>query len=227
MSGIIFPEYSIPKSLCDELHGTANEHGIVIVGGLEGDWKGNKLADRALVAVPGETVLHYQFKQEPSLYEEAGTAFYRDGIIRIFSGSPIGDFAVTVCSDWLETATIKAWTPDQLMPEVLIVVARNNYVDLYRSFAIADSMRLYAAVVVANVREMDGESSNEGSCVVVPHGKRPELESEHVPVGGTYCASLSVFDLNMRAIRARSRGKPEPGYLAVPKSAQRTLGEEG
>jgi hypothetical protein len=223
---IVFPEYSVPKALCNELMEAATEHRIVIVGGLEGDWKTAKLVDRAFVAIPSESRLYYQLKQEPSLDEEAGTAFYRDGNVSIFSGSPIGDFAVTLCSDWLEAATIKIWTPDQLMPEVHIIIARNGYVDLYRSFAIADSMRLYAAVVVANVRENKGVSSNEGSCVVVPHRTRPELEAKHVAVNGTYCASLSVFDLDMRAIRARSRGKPESGYFAVPKSAQRTSGNE-
>lgn len=223
---VVFPEYSIPKTLRTDLLAVANELCLIIVGGMEGDWKGDRLADSALVAIPGETELHYQFKQEPSLYEENGAAFFRNGIVKIFSGSSIGDFAVTVCSDWLETTTMKAWSPEQLMPEVHIIVARNNFVDLYRNFALADSMRLYAAVVVANVCESNGESCNEGSCVVVPHRKQPELEGVHVDVPGAYCSSLSVFDLNLRAIRARSRGKPEEGFFPVPKSAQRILGDK-
>lgn len=216
---IVFPEYSIPKALGDDLLKAANDHGIVIIGGLEGDWKGNKLVDKALVTVPGETELHHQFKQEPSLYEEAGTAFHRDNVMRLFSGTPIGDFAVTVCSDWLESATMRVWTPDRSMPEVHIIVARNSYTDLYRSFAIADSMRLYAAIVVANVCETETEtgkekvSTNDGSGIVVPHAKRPELDAERIPVGGTFCRSLSVFDLNPRA-------QPGQAGAGLPRGSQ-------
>jgi predicted amidohydrolase len=230
---IVFPEYSIPRSLSEELLKVANDERIVVIGGLEGDWKGNKLVDKALVAIPGEAKLHHQLKQEPSLYEEAPPAFHSDNIIRLFTGTPIGDFAVTVCSDWLETATMRVWRSDKAMPEVHVVVARNGYTELYRGFGVADAMRLYAAVVVANVCEKNmggGQEkviNNDGSGVFAPLSKQSELKPALVPVdGGVFCTSLSVFDLNLRAIRARSRGKPEPGYFAVPKSAQRTLGEE-
>ena len=123
---IAFPEYSVPSSMDNELMELANKHGIVIVAGLDGQMFDDKLVDQAIVAIPGEKRAHYQRKQEPSLEEEAGEAFFRDGQFRRFSNSPIGDFAVVLCSDLLQLNILQIWNAERPLPEVLFVIARIN-----------------------------------------------------------------------------------------------------
>lgn len=219
---VVFPEYSVPRAMLTELHNLANLHGMVIVGGLEGEWLHGKLYDQAAVFIPGEKRTYFQSKQEPSLEEEAGDGFYRDGEIKLFSNSPIGNFSVVVCSDFLQLATLRSWRDDAELPEVMFVIARNKYRDLYINFAKADSVRLYTSVVISNVcDDSDEVASANGSCVVMPAQLQMELSGDIFSVGGQFIESLTAYDISLRAIRAKSRGKPDKGYIAVPKSAQR------
>lgn len=220
---IVFPEYSMPRMMHDELCKLSESEQLIIIGGLEGEWKHGKLLAQALILIPGEHHAHFQCKQEQSLEEEAGDSFYRDGEVRLFCNSPIGDFSVIVCSDFLQLSSLQTWTPDVQLPELLFVVARNTYHDLYVSFAKADAVRLYTSVVISNVvDEDDNRANNQGSCVVVPSKNDMVLTGTEHTVAGHYTKSVHAYDVSLRAIRAKSRGKPESGYLTVPKSAQRT-----
>ena len=218
---IVFPEYSIPTSMEQEILELAGRHNLVIIAGLDGQWLDGKLCDQAIVAIPGELQPHYQRKQEPSLEEESGNAFYRDGLLRLFSNSPIGEFAVVLCSDLMQISALQAWKADGPLPELIFVVARNAYPELYLNFAKGDSVRLYAAVVIANVCKEKQGLTNQGSCAVVPHRIEQVLVASRVDVAGSYLKDISVYDISLRAIRARSRGKPESDYFAVPNSARR------
>ena len=218
---IVFPEYSIPASMKPELMKLCADNNLIIVGGLEGDWSHRILCDPVAVAIPGESKLHFQNKQVQSLEETA--AFHRDNMLRLFTNTEIGHFAVVVCSDFLELHTHSAWSPNEVLPDVLFVVARNKHQELYVDFAKTDSYRLYTCVVIANVYDnKDGTTSNVGSCVVVPPGNNERLlNGADTAVAGTYLTKLSVYELPIHATRARSNGKPAPGFLAVPRSAQR------
>ena len=221
-AAIAFPEYSVPAAMGQELLELAARHQLVIIAGLDGQWIDEKLCDQAIVAIPGEMQPHYQCKQEPSLDEEAGGAFYRDGRLLLFTNSPIGEFAVTLCSDLVQLSSLQAWKSDGPLPELLFVIARNNFPDLYMNFAKADSFRLYTAVVIANVCESDHVQTNDGSCAVMPlHGEQVLPATNVEVVGGVLLESFSVYDISLHAIRARSRGKPDKGYLAVPNWAKR------
>jgi predicted amidohydrolase len=219
---IVFPEYSVPRSMQQELMEWARSNERTIVAGMDGDWIDNKLCDKALVAIPGEPKLHFQCKQEPSLEEEAGRAFYRDGQFWLFSNSPIGDFGVVLCSDLFQLSTLQMWHHDAPLPEILFVVARNHFNDLYLSIAKADSMRLYCAVVISNVSETEGGASDNGSCVVVPNRNNQLVKgTDYLVTGGAFINKIMSFQISLHAIRARSRGKPEAGYFAVPYGAKR------
>ena len=151
----MFPEYSVPRSMEDKLLRLADTHKIVIIGGFEGYWKDGMLCNEVVIAIPGETTIHFQGKQKPSLDEERDDAFYKDGLLKLFCNSPIGTFSVIVCSDFMELSTLQVWKPDAPLPELLLVVSRNTHYDLFQKFAVTDAVRLYAGVAIANVNDAD------------------------------------------------------------------------
>ena len=219
---VIFPEYSVPLAMKNELLQLANDNDMVIVAGLEGDWRDSQLVDGVAVAIAGESRLHIQNKQTPSLEEEARASFYRDGSIKLFTNTAIGDFAVVVCSDFLERSVQQVWTPQGPSPEIVFVVARNKYYELYQSFATADAVRLYAAVAVANVRDGEpGEADSAGSCFALPMREAQPAKGTLHECSGTFLKTIATVNVPLHAIRARSRGKPSQGFLGVPQSAQR------
>ncbi len=215
-NAVVFPEYSIPKSMAQEIGELADRHNVVVIAGLEGQWIEDKLCDQAVIAVPGEERVYYQSKQEPSLEEEAGGAFYRDGQLQLFTNSPIGEFSVILCSDLLQLTGLQAWTPDGPLPEILFVVARNKYPELYINIAKADCIRLYAAVIIANICENGSKLTNEGSCAVVPLRNDQLLAAKDAKAEGVFLKSLSLYDVSLHAIRARSRGKPDQRLFRRP-----------
>jgi predicted amidohydrolase len=221
---IAFPEYSLPTSMIEEVLDYASREKIVIVGGLEGQWREGKLCDQAIVAIPGETSAHRQTKQQPSLDELDATAFFRDETISLFSNTPIGDFSVIVCSDWLQISTSQAWNAHAPLPDILFVVARNKYTDLYENFARTDCVRLYTCVVISNVCDGTkmGVATSTGSCVVVPHRTTPVVSGKTIAIDGKFAKAITVHDLPIKAVRARNRGKPERNFFSVPSSAKRT-----
>jgi hypothetical protein len=221
---IAFPEYSVPASMKSEILDLSKRHNLVIVAGLEGQWIEGTLADEAIVAIPSEAQCHGQYKQEPSAEEPNRDSFYRDGYTRLFTNSPIGDFAVTVCSDFLQMSNLHAWTTLGPLPEIIFVIARNDYPDLYLNFAKSDSVRLYSAIVIANIHQakQDKSLNNLGSCVVIPHRKEQVVIPTEVPVKGHFLQNLSVNEISLWAIRGRTRGKPETDYFNIPAWAKRS-----
>jgi hypothetical protein len=222
---LVFPEYSIPLTLRDSLQELATSKGITIIGGFEGSWEDNKLVDEAFVAIPGEPKLNHQFKQSPSLEEQLPSSMFHDELFYLFTHSPIGNFAVVVCSDFLEKATLDAWSLQGALPDILFVVARNPYPDLYKHFAITDSFRLYCSIAVCNVFDgkEDGKekTTSEGTFVVSPRRNDPIDMGADVGVEGTYLNKITVHEIPLYAIRGRERGKPESGFFAAPRSARR------
>lgn len=223
---LVFPEYSIPQKLRNRLLEIATSNGVTIIGGFEGSWRDGKLADEVFVAIPGEPNLYHQFKQSPSLEEPLPRGMFHDGSLRLFTNSPIGDFAVVVCSDFLEVATLDAWSLAGPLPDILFVVARNPYPDLYKHFAITDSFRLYCSVAVCNVldgKDLDGneKTTSDGTFVISPRKDNPVDAGTDVVVNGTYLKKITLHDIPFSTIRARERGKPVSGFFAVPRSARR------
>lgn len=222
---LAFPEYSIPNRLRNRLLEIASDSGVTIIGGFEGSWIDGKLADEVFVAIPGEPNLYSQYKHSPSLEEQLPGSMFHDGALRLFTNSPIGDFAVVVCSDFLETATLDAWSLVGPLPDILFVVARNTYPDLYKHFAVTDSFRLYCSVAVCNVLDgnEDGndKTTSDGTFVVSPRNDGKVDVGADVAVAGTYLKKITVHDIPFSAIRARERGKPVRGFFAVPRSARR------
>lgn len=219
---VAFPEYSIPLRMRERLLQIANRNNLVLIGGFEGQWHEAKLRDEVFVAIPGEPHLYQQFKQSPSLEEQQPASFYRDGLLKLFANSPIGDFAVIACSDFIESATLNAWTLDGPLPDVIFVIARNPYDALYESLAITDSFRLYCFVAICNVHDDEQQATAKGTFIVAPLRASPVQHGDFVQVEGTFLTGISVHELPFAAIRARERGKPAYEFFAVPRSAKRS-----
>jgi predicted amidohydrolase len=220
---IAFPEYSLPRVMIGEMQALADTYGLVIVGGLEGDWSHDKLLAQGIVAIPGENGSYFQSKQIPSLEEEAERAFFRDGKLYLFSNTPIGDFAVVMCSDFRELANLQVWRSNIALPDLVFVVARNDYPELYVHLAHADAVRLYTHIAVANVADdRDGQSAScAGSCLVVPNRDKMLKDPSRIEVGDEFLAGLAIYPIQLTVTRARSRGKPVASHFAVPRSALR------
>lgn len=220
---VIFPEYSLPNSLANEIHALARKESIVVIGGLEGMTIGDKLCARAIVAIPGEGQPHFQCKQQPSLQEANGNAFFRDDNLSLFLNTPIGDFSVVVCSDFLELGTLQAWHHSKPLPDLVFVIARNEYPDLYVSLAKADAVRLYTCVAICNVLDdkKTDTASLGGSCVIAPNRTKMELQASEIPAQGNFLTGISVYEVPLHVPRTRISGKPDQGFFAVPRTAQR------
>jgi predicted amidohydrolase len=224
---LVFPEYSIPQKLRNRLLEIATDNDVTIIGGFEGSWRECKLANEVFVAIPGEPNLYSQFKHSPSLDEQSPDGMFHDGSLHLFTNSPIGDFAVVVCSDFLETATLDAWSLAGPLPDILFVVARNTYPDLYKHFAITDSFRLYCSVAVCNVldgkKDDNDKTTSDGTFVVSPRNDDTTTIDVGIDaaVDGTYLKKITVHDIPFSAIRAREHGRSEHGFFAVPRSARR------
>jgi len=221
---IAFPEYSIPEKMEKVLMELAEKYCTIIIGGLEGRRIDGQLCDQAIIALPGGEKPYYQRKQQPSLEEETGDGFYRDNTISFFQNSQIGNFSVVLCSDFLQLSTLRVWESDLPLPEVLFVVARNTYDELYIDIAKGDSVRLYTNVIIANVCDDNESASCKGSCVVVPARESMLAKGTQVkfaPENHSYLGAITYYDISLHAVRARSRGKSEKGYFAIPAAARR------
>ena len=219
---VVFPEYSLPKRLCDELLQLATDNNVVVIGGLEGEWLDNRLRDCAVIAIPGERSLHLQVKQVPSREEPLFDLFYHDETLHLFTGTPIGDFSVVVCSDFMELTTVQAWKQDGPLPDTVFLIARNEHPELYKNLAQADALRIYTYVAISNVLDQDGKATNNGSLVATPDRNKPISEGHLVQVPGKFRRNIDVHTIELSAICAgREDGKSQRGFFSAPRSAQR------
>lgn len=218
---ILFPEYSLPHCMIDKITTKAREANLILVGGLEGRWLEGNLVNEAIVVLPCTEEVYYQRKQKPSVYEEERYAFYFDGDLKLFNNTDLGNFAVVICSDYLEKDILNKIINTPHHPNFVLVPACNPFPDLFRHAAIADSVRMYTNVVIANTFNDGDECSAKGTYAVSPKRKMEAEEGVfHSLPGDDNGYGIAIARLSIGAIRCRHRPKPAPGYFSPPYSVR-------
>jgi predicted amidohydrolase len=224
---IAFPECFIPESSCDEFHKICIEKNIVIIGGVESSWTNEgKRRNRALICIPSDSEPKFQGKQRPSRYEIRMEDFKCDGIVNVYYNTPIGCFAVLICSDLLELDVLWALATSNRMPEIVFVCTMNPHPKMFELIASADAYRLYSYVAQTNNRDFveDEEKNTPGSIVISPLTPKEScilkeiktISLDSSPLQSQHPALLRLFELDLNKIRMRSHSKHAIGYCHVP-----------
>jgi Predicted amidohydrolase len=215
---IVFPEYAIPRRALNQVKIVARDNNIILIAGLEADWIQNKLVNEVAIIFPNTDEIYYQRKQKPSVYED--DEFFSDGKILLFKNTSIGDFGITICSDFLENAVQSVFTDPVNHPDFLFIPAYNPHPMLFKHIAIADSVRLYTNVIIANTECANGTCNNNGTCAIAPM-REPEISGEYHQLNtGRKKFGITLFKMSIDALACRHRPKPETGYISPPASTK-------
>lgn len=213
---IVFPEYSLPRGKVDAIVEKAKEEDIIVVGGLEGRWTKKGLVNEAIIALPCTEKPYYQKKQKPSGYEEERYAFVSDGIFKLFKNTVIGSFAVVICSDYLEIDILQTLLDSHHHPDFVFIPAYNPYPDLFMHAAIADTVRMYTNIVIANTCLQKDTCTSEGSIAAAPARSMEVLSGDLYTLPDSDQHGVSIVELSIDAIACRHRPKPAKGYFNPP-----------
>ena len=224
---LVLPEVFMPAAAVEVAERLAEEHSMVVVGGVEMHRDRHGVVNHALVILPEGA--HEQLKQRPSVYEVRQNEFAGDGKVRIFAGTSVGVFAVAICSDYLEHDLLHTLESEEHL-DLLVVCSRNPNPGVFRHLAASDAYRHYAHVVVANAHpgSSDRLPSGEGTLAASPIRQNPFVDPVlEIRLGGeddfepSGPPSLAIFELSLDAIAHRKNNRPDRGYLSPSHFARR------
>jgi len=224
---ITFPEYSLPKDRMNELQDLSSNTGLTIIGGVEGQLSEGvspTLINKASIIFPHTKKILYQYKFRESNIESPFSQDYETPLL-YFDRSPIGSFSVIVCSDYREFDILSSLITNDRRIHILFIISHNTQIELFQTFAIADSCRLQSYVAICNnfADQSDPlKASANGSVVCSPMTNpkkrilKPVESIELAPVDFCeYNPKISIHELNLSAV-ARDSSKPPAGFLPVP-----------
>ncbi|MDR1512957.1 MAG: hypothetical protein LBS56_05675 [Propionibacteriaceae bacterium] len=222
---LLLPEYLIPRDSLSEIIGAAKEYGISLIGGIEGGLVRGRSVNEALVCVAHADLEIRQRKMRPSVFEVEEGFAYGD-CLTLIRNTELGVVAVVICSDFLEEDVIRSLVhrkDDRL--HTLVVVARNDKVDVFGTLARADAVRFFGHVVVVNSLSASADGQEDwrrGGCVVaLPQGdgfleprERLTIEPKGIDIKATN-PQLYVWDLDIASIEGRRNRRSPRGWLPV------------
>ena len=170
-----------------------------------------------------DTVL--QSKHRSSGYEPV--SLYSAKQHTVFRRTPIGTFAVIVCSDYLEVDILDSIRCCASELHLLVVCACNPHPDLFSHLGVADACRLYSYVAIANNCASSGDpasASAKGSVICEPIRDSHSMVRESgdtVALEGTSLAgmvpAIQLFPLNLEGlVQGIRNAKPEHKFFPVP-----------
>lgn len=232
VSVVVVPEYFIPRTALARVLDAATAAGVALIGGVEARAEPDgRTVNEVVVQFPGHVRINTR-KQRPSIVEPGPHMFASDGRLLVCRDTVLGDVAIVVCSDFLEADLMVALTQATgKQVHSIVVCTRNPRTDRFRELAIADATRLYANVLIAN-SELGGQTDFSGDSEGVAHAAKgclyaapwgetglqpPESHFGEVgPSGGGFECSMLVWDVDMKAIRARIHKNPDRNKWKVP-----------
>ena len=163
---LVFPELTIPTEFIDELVELSKQYDMYIVGGTH-----YKKTNKGYISVCPIVTPHGMYNTEkvtPSPFESSSFYGGVDGVIpgkvvKVFHGSKIGDFAITICLDYTNDLLRNALDKDSL--DFLIVTAFNAqndeffysmHTDVQRS---SDGLYIIYSNVVSKRANIEGKSA--------------------------------------------------------------------
>jgi predicted amidohydrolase len=234
---LVMPEVFLPERSVEEFVKRVREDGeeaVAIVSGVEYDFdEHGDPRNRAVVLLPGAHQPFWQLKKYPSVYEPGPDRFGTDETVLIVRQSPVGVLGVIICSDYLEADLVWHLASCRERIDTLVVCARNPQPQAFERLAAADSLRLYAHVIVVNAYEAYGELSGRGTVVTAPlrAGAAPGQPDVHVmpflpetrrplavaALDGGEQPAVDVHTLDLAAIRHRdNRRSGSKDWLPSP-----------
>jgi hypothetical protein len=187
---VVFPEYFVPRSFRESLNELGRIAGVAVIYGLEaawGDGQTGKIKNQAVVdfsAFEGELPMllsgnSYECdKQFKSIFEPDVDSV---PVVYIFESTPIGTFAVTICSDMTEYVVTQAIRDSGCAFLGLFLLAMNPSPDDFDYLIRTDCVRLHAPILVVNncVELKNGErSSVSGTALFEPRKVKPPPDSD-------------------------------------------------
>jgi hypothetical protein len=229
---LLLPEYFVPESMRAEISKFCEESGCIAIYGLEArnssrepgavineaivDFSAYKADLPAELRVQqGRSVVCkcYPSKFEPKLETQSAVSVFRQ--------TPIGSFAVVICSDLLEHSVIDAIHRCPTPMNAVFVVAMNPSPGVFEPLIRADAVRLHCPVIVASncvSIESRDKATAEGTGIAEP--KRTKRNSE-------FAASKSSIDGKRRIIQSTSAGAADDGPSVSFSSTPVVLVENG
>ena len=132
VDAVILPELSVPESCIEILQDWSNLSGGTVIGGshYHEDSKSGKIISRCPIVINGEVILSE--KIWPSPFEKSpilGQGLSPGSEVALIRNSPLGDFAVLICSDYLDPPLRSRVLQENL--DFLFVVACQRKSELY------------------------------------------------------------------------------------------------
>jgi predicted amidohydrolase len=119
---VVFPELSVPESLIDVLRDYSERAGAIIVGGSHYSKGRDGYVGRSPIIING--TVYFTEKIVPAPAESSmieGQGLQGGSTLYVFKNTSVGNFAVLICSDYLDEATKNAIPLNEL--DLLIVPA--------------------------------------------------------------------------------------------------------
>ena len=129
---VIFPELSIPYQCIPGIQSWSRETGATVIAGSHYHKMGNKYISRSPIIVAGEVFFTEKITPAPiekSVFEGKGIVPGKK--ITLFRNSPIGNFGVLICSDYLKSEVRRLLIESNI--DILFIPAVQNNSDLYYS----------------------------------------------------------------------------------------------
>ncbi len=127
---LVFPELTIPSEFVNELVGVSSRNDMYIIGGTH--YKKRNEGFLSICPIVTPRGVYETEKISPAPFEKSSFQNEKDGaisghVVRVFHGTKIGDFAVTICLDYTDDELRTKLGKDQL--DFLIVPAFNQQSD--------------------------------------------------------------------------------------------------
>lgn len=124
---LVFPELTIPAELVKELVDVSKQYDMYIIGGTH--YKKNEKGYLSVCPIVTPQNVYYTEKITPAPIEASSFVANSEGAVsgktvKLFHGTKIGDFAVTICLDYTNNELRTALDKDKL--DFLIVTAFNS-----------------------------------------------------------------------------------------------------
>ena len=222
---LIMPEYFLPRGQqIKDLQSLALKRNIILIGGLEGCCSSNgMLINEAIIYLPERKDKEYvQEKQWNSIYEPV---IKGNGIVRVFRDTPIGNFAVIVCSDYLEVPMINAIAGFTGILHNVFVITRNPRHELFCQMALADSYRLYTHVVIVNSYPQNLPEQKAGIQTFVCTPARKAESRVLSPVNtakihqhdNALASEINIYNLSLKELRGAITEASSSNIITVPR----------
>lgn len=127
---IVFPELSIPEKMLEELYAFSSTNNTYIIAGTHYKKTNDKYVSICPVISPSK--IYYTYKINPSPFETSSfpnCGLQGGGMSLVFQNTKIGNFAVTICADYMDEQLKQRLNIDFL--DLLIVPAFQRRSEMY------------------------------------------------------------------------------------------------